>query len=64
MTDRKRWKVTGILVLRLSDYMKVTTDEQFFCLCIIEVRVETVQQWADEEEKGECCTHPYAFLRI
>lgn len=51
MMDRKGWKVIGTLVLKLSDYMKVTIDEHFFHLCIMEVQIQTVQQWAAEKEK-------------
>lgn len=49
MTDRKGWKVTGTLALRLSDYMKVTIDEHFFHLSIMKVQIETAQKWAAGE---------------
>lgn len=49
--DRKGWKVTGTLALKLSDYMKVTIDEHFFHLCIMKVQIENVQQWTAKEEK-------------
>lgn len=49
MMDRKGWKVTGTLALRLGDYMKVTIDEDFFHLSIMKVQIETVQQRAAGE---------------
>lgn len=61
MMDRKGWKVTGTLVLRLSEYMKDTIDEYFFHLCIFKVQIETVQKWATEEEK-ESVAHTLMFL--
>lgn len=60
MMDRKGWKVTGTLVLKLSDYMKVTIDERFFHLCIIKLQIENVQQWAADEEK-ESVAHTLMF---
>lgn len=60
MMDRKGWKVTGTLVLRLSDYMDITIDEHFFHLCIMKVQIETVQKWAAEEGK-ESFAHTLMF---